>query len=69
MGNRSFFSPEMEEWLTYLNDLCVRYEVNPHMALRRRHIKKLFFDNIVTPPDDWREVLESKIKKIGKEKR
>ena len=68
MGNRSFFSPEMEEWLTYLNDLCVRYEVNPHMALRRRHIKKLFFDHL-DPTDDWREVLESKIKKIGKEKR
>ena len=62
-----FFSSEMEEWLTYLNDLCVRYEVNPHMALRRRHIKKMFFDHL-DPTDDWREVLESKIKKIGKEK-
>jgi len=62
-----FFSSEMEEWLTYLNNLCVRYEVNPHMALRRRHIKKMFFDHL-DPTDDWREVLESKIKKIGKEK-
>ena len=68
MAKRSFFSPEMEEWLTYLNDLCVRYEVNPHMALRRRHIKKLFFEHL-DPSNNWKEVLESKIKKIGKEKR
>ena len=68
MGNRSFFSPEMEEFLEYLTDLCVRYKVKPHMALNRRHIKKLFFDHL-NPADDWREVLESKIKKIGKEKR
>ena len=29
----------------------------------------MFFDHIYAPADDWREVLESKIKKIGKEKR
>jgi|TARA_Y100001938_G_C7855257_1_gene312816 hypothetical protein len=38
------------------------------MALRRRHIKKLFFEHL-DPNDNWREVLESKIKKIGKERR
>ena len=63
-----FFSPKLEEWLMYLNDLCVKYDVNPHMALRRRHIKKMFFNQLnLEPIKDWREVLESKIKKIGKE--
>ena len=52
MGNRSFFSPEMEEFLEYLTDLCVRYKVKPHMALNRRHIKKLFLDHL-DAADDW----------------
>ena len=69
MVNRSFFSPEMETFLEYLADLCVRYKVNQDVVLRRRHIRKMFFDHIYAPADDWREVLESKIKKIGKEKR
>ena len=68
MTNRSFFAPHLKEWLTYLNDLCVKYEVNPLMALRRRHIKKLFMEHL-DPADGWKEVLENKIKKIGKEKR
>ena len=71
VGVLTFASPKIEEWLTHLNDLCIKYDVNPRMALRRRHIKKMFLETCQKYfefADDWKEVLEEKIKKIGKEK-